>query len=215
MSNNLLVIGAGGHARSVLDIVLQNGVYSKIACLDSSWPNLKHVEGIEEVPVIGTDSDMESFYYSGFRHIFIALGNNKLRHKLFRQAVSFGYEPVNIISRYSIISPRVQIGKGICIMAGAVININTVIENNCIINTRCSIDHDCYIMESCHIAPGVTLSGYVKVGEGAWIGTGTSVIDKISIGEWSFVGSGAVVIESLEPNTLYYGVPAKKIRSVL
>jgi UDP-perosamine 4-acetyltransferase len=212
MNNKLLVIGAGGHARSVLDIALQNKDYSQIACIDSLYPKTQHVEWLEEVPIIGNDSDMEALYSQGYNNVFIALGDNKLRHKLFYHALSLGFKPVNILSRYSVISPRVQLGKGICIMAGAVININTVIEDNCVINTRCSIDHDCHIMESSHIAPGVTLSGNVCVGQGTWIGTGASVIDKMSIGKWSYIGSGAVVISDLEPNALYYGVPAKKIK---
>ena len=214
MKSKFLVIGAGGHARSVLDIVLQNGEYSEIACLDSSWPYRRHIEGLEAVPIIGTDSDLESLFIKGYKYIFVALGNNKIRHRLFLQAVSIGYKPVNIISQHSFISPRVSLGKGICVMAGAVVNVNSIIENNCIINTRCSIDHDCHISESCHIAPGVTLSGNVHVGEGAWIGTGTSVIDNIVVGKWSYIGSGAAVVDNTEPDMLYYGVPAKKIKPI-
>lgn len=209
----LIVVGAGGHARSVLDIALQNGNFSEVVCLDSAYPKKKQVEGLEEIQIIGTDSDLEPLYHQGYRNIFVALGDNKLRHKLFYRVCSIGYEPVNIISCYAVISPKVKLGKGICIMAGAVINVNTTIEDNCIINTHSSIDHDCYISESCHIAPGVTFSGNVNVGEGTWIGTGTSAIDNISIGSWSFVGAGSVIVNDLESSTLYYGVPAKKVKS--
>jgi UDP-perosamine 4-acetyltransferase len=206
----LLIVGAGGHARSVLDIASQVGEYSQISCIDSSYPSVRLVPGFEDVPIIGTDSDMELLFKQGYRHVFVALGDNKIRNKLFYSAVSLGYEPVNIISRSAIISPRAKLGKGICVMAGAVINVNADVGDNCIINTRCSIDHDCYISESCHIAPGVTLSGNVRINQGTWVGTGASVKDGITIGSWSYIGAGSVVVTNLESNALYYGVPAKR-----
>lgn len=202
----LIMIGAGGHARSVMDIALQNAGYEIVGCID---PAPGEVIG---KPVIGSDNDLEAFFAGGVRHIFVALGNNSLRHRLFDQALSIGFEPVNIISRYAVVSPRAHLGIGICIMAGAVINVNTMIGDNCIINTRCSIDHDCHIGKSSHIAPGVALSRTVKSGEGVHIGTGASVIDGITIGDWAYIGSGAVVVNDIPSRVMGYGVPAKVVR---
>lgn len=212
MKNSLLVIGAGGHARSVLDIALQNKDYESIACIDSSYPEVLHVDGLEEIPIIGTDADMKSLHNQGYRYFFVGIGDNKLRHKLFYKFLAMGFEPVNIISQHAIISPRAKLGKGICVMAGAVINVNTIIEDNCIINTNSTIDHDCYIEKSCHITPGVTMSGTVRVGEGTWVGVGASVIDNVTIGEWSYIGAGSAVVKNLESHTMFYGVPARKIK---
>ena len=204
-----IMIGAGGHARSVADIVLQNGEYECVGCID---PMPGDVLGIQ---VIGNDNDLESFFAEGIRYIFIAIGENHLRHKLFGQAVSMGFEPINVISRDAVISPRALLGKGICVMAGAVINVNTVIGDNCIINTRCSIDHDCHIGKSSHIAPGASLSGTVSTGDGVHIGTGASVIDGISIGDWAYIGSGAAVVKHIPPGVMAYGVPARVIRKLV
>jgi len=215
MSDKLLVIGAGGHARSVLDIALQNNNFAQIACMDPVYPKLKKVDSLDEIPIIGTDDDMQSIYEQGYKHVFVALGENKLRHKLFHTAVSIGFEPVNIISSGALVSPRANLGRGVCVMAGAIININTTIDDNCIINTRSSIDHDCHIMKSCHIAPGATLSGCVKLEQGVWIGTGASIVEDIVIEEWSFIGAGAVVINDVEANALYYGTPARKIKQIV
>jgi len=209
MKAPLLIIGAGGHARSVLDIALQNDEYSNITCVDPSYPKSKHVEGMKEVPIIGTDADLPDLISRGFKYAFVALGENKLRHKLFNEIIRHGYETINIISKHAIISPRAKLGSGICVMAGAVINTNTIIENNCIINTRASIDHDCRVSESCHIAPGATVSGYVNIGKYTLLGTGTSVKDKLTIGENCVIGAGSLVIKDLAPNNMYYGVPAK------
>lgn len=205
----LIIIGAGGHARSVVDIALQNGDYEIIGCIDPAPGN------VLGVPVIGNDNDLPAIYSKGIDSIFVAIGDNQKRHKLYENAVSIGFEPVNIISQCATISPRVFLGKGICIMAGAVINVNTVIGDNCIINTHCSIDHDCSIGQSSHIAPGVALSGTVKIGEGVHIGTGASVIDGMSIGDWSYIGSGATVVKNVPAGVMAYGVPARVIRKLI
>jgi UDP-perosamine 4-acetyltransferase len=204
----LVVLGAGGHARSVIDILLQNGAYHVIGCLS---PEAGEVLGI---PVIGGDGGLETCFSKGIRNAFVALGNNALRDKLFSRAQSIGFNLVNVISPFAIISPRAALGNGICVMAGAVVNVNTIIGDNCIINTRCSIDHDCTIGRSVHIAPGVTLSGSVKVGSGAHIGTGATVIDGITIGEWAYIGGGAAVVKNIPAQMLAYGVPAKTIRKL-
>lgn len=204
----IIIVGAGGHARSVVDIALQIGEYEIVGCID---PVPGDVLGI---PVIGSDDDLASLFANGIKHIFVAIGQNRRRHMLFNQAISIGFEPVNIISRQAVLSPRVNLGKGICIMAGAVVNVNTSIGDNCIINTRCSIDHDCHIGMSSHIAPGVALSGTVRAGEGVHIGTGASVIDGISIGDWSYIGCGAAVVNDLPTDIMAYGVPARVIRQL-
>ncbi len=204
----LVVVGAGGHARSVLDIALQNNDFDIVGSVD---PKPGSVLGI---PVIGTDKDLEELYKKGIQNIFIAIGDNLLRQKLFNQAVDIGFNPVNIIHKSAVISPRTTLGNGICVMAGAIINVNTVIEDNCIINTNCSIDHDCLIKRSSHVAPGATISGTVNIGEGVHLGTGVSIIDGITIGDWSYIGGGAAVVNDIPSRVMAFGVPAKVIREI-
>ena len=208
-SKRLIIIGAGGHARSVVDIALQNSDYEIVGCID---PAPGDVLG---VPVIGGDTELEALFAAGVKCVFVALGDNHRRHSLFDRAVSMGFEPVNIISQQAIISPRAQLGKGVCVMAGATVNVNTVIGDNCIINTSCSIDHDCEIGKSSHVAPGVALSGTVRVGIGVHLGTGATVIDRISIGDWSYIGAGATVVHDIPPDVMAYGVPARVIRTLI
>lgn len=201
----LIILGTGGHARSVMDILLQNGDFDVIGCIG---PDQNDVLGR---PVIGKDDDLELFFLKGVRKIFVAIGDNRLRNRLFQKVADIGFTPINIINRQAIISPRVVLGTGICVMAGAVLNVETKIGDNCIINTRCSIDHNCSIGRSSHIAPGVTLSGTVRIGEGVHIGTGASVIDNINIGDWAYIGGGATVVEDIPAGVLAYGVPARII----
>jgi UDP-perosamine 4-acetyltransferase len=204
----LIILGAGGHARSVMDILLQNNDYEVVGCID---PLSGDVLG---KPVIGNDNDLVSFFSRGIKNIFVAIGDNRLRDRLFHKIGAIGFQPINVISRYAMISPRANLGKGICVMAGAVNNENTIIEDNSIINTHCSIDHDCFIGQSTHIAPCVALSGTVRIGNGVQVGTGASVIDGITIGDWAFIGGGAAVVSDIPEGVLAYGVPARIIRKI-
>lgn len=208
MKKKILIIGGGGHARSVADIALESGQFDVTGCIDYKTGD------VLEIPIIGNDDDLEKFYESGIRSAFVALGENKLRSKLFFKLKDIGFDFVNIISNDARISKRAVLGKGICVMAGAVINVNTVIKDNCIINTNCSVDHDCNIGIGCHIAPGVSMSGTVSVGEGTHIGTGSNVIDGIKIGSWSYIGAGTAVVKDIPDRVMAYGVPARIIRNL-
>ncbi len=208
MKKKTVVIGGGGHARSVMDMALSSPGLEIVGCLDP------HAKEVLDVPVIGRDEDLDQLYAAGVRHAFVALGDNALRRKLYRVLKEKGFELVNIISENAVVSPRAELGQGICVMVGAVVNVNTVIGDNCIINTNCNIDHDCNIGAHCHIAPGVAMSGMVEVGAGTHIGTGAAVIDGITIGEWSYIGAGAAVVKDIPPRVLAYGVPARVIRKL-
>ena len=212
MPERLLVIGAGGHARSVIDIILQNGDYEIVGCIDNSYPEMKFLPGMSEIPVVGNDDKLQEFYDQGVNRIFVALGNNRLRAKLYKKAMAIGFEPATVVSRYAVISPRAKIGTGTCVMAGAVVNVNCVIGEDCIINTNCSLDHDCKVGSHCHVAPGCAVSGTVSLGDYVQLGTGTNVIDGISVGEGTFIGAGAAVVKDMPENILAYGVPARFVK---
>lgn len=213
----LVIIGAGGHARSCTDILLQNNDYDIVGCIDRSYDGTdSNFMSIGEchIPVIGNDDMLEELFCKGIRRIFVALGNNKVRKKLYEKAVDIGFWPINIISNNAVISPSARLGNGICVMAGAVINVNTIIGNDCIINTNCSLDHDCVVGAHCHIAPGTAVSGTVHIGDAVQLGTGTSVIDGITIDSGSFIGAGSAVVKNIPENVLAYGVPARVIKSI-
>ncbi len=209
--SKILLIGAGAHSHVVIDILLQNNEYDIIGCLDYSYADSNN-QCIYGVPIIGNDDKMQPLYNNGVTKVHVALGDNKLRNKLYNTAVKIGFEPVSIISGKAVVSPRAKIGKGTVIMPGAVINAGASIGDNCIINTNCSIDHDCVIENSCHIAPGCSLSGNVVVREGTHIGTGSCIIDKIIVGAWAYIGAGSVVVKDIDSEVLAYGNPARIVK---
>ncbi|OPA80199.1 hexapeptide transferase [Paenibacillus selenitireducens] len=205
----VVIIGAGGHAKVVIDMIQSNPEFEIIGCTDRIG-NRK----ISGIPVLGDDSILPQLYEQGIRHAFVAIGGNSVRHQLARHALDTGFELINAISPHAYVADSVILGSGIAVMPGAVLNAEACIGNNSIINTCASVDHECYIGETCHIAPGCNISGNVRIGEGTFLGTGTKVIDGMTIGSWSILGSGAVVVKDIPSYCLAVGVPAKIIKKL-
>lgn len=209
MNKKVIIIGSGGHAKVIIDIIQGMKKYEIIGVASSD--KIKRI--ISGVPILGNDSILIDLYKSGVKHAFIAIGDCKLRDIIFNYVNKIGFDLVNAISPSANISPTVKIGFGVAIMPGVSINVDSIIEDNVIINTNASIDHDNVIKKSVHIAPGCNLAGNVTVGEGTFLGIGCKVIPKIFIGKWSTIGAGSVVIKDVPSNTVVFGVPAKVIKN--
>ena len=202
----IVIVGAGGHAKVVLESLAASGVYEIVGLTDSDqskWGTL-----LGGYPVLGGDDVLPTLRSEGVNGTIIALGDNRLRARLFERAIALGFKMVNAIHPHSWISPSARIGDGVAVMAGAVINANAHIGDNVIINTGATVDHDCCIGNHVHIAPGCHLGGNVQVGTGTLVGIGASIIPNQRIGQWSIVGAGAVVVRDLPDNCIATGVPA-------
>ncbi|NJN67377.1 MAG: acetyltransferase [Chloroflexaceae bacterium] len=203
----VVVIGAGGHARVVLDSLVAAGEHEIVGLTDPDQE--KKGSCIAGYPILGNDGILPDLHNQGIEGMIVALGPNHLRARLFDHATTLGFTLVNAIHPTSWIAPSVQIGKGVAVMAGVIINASTHIGNNAIVNTGATIDHDCVIGDHVHVAPGCHLSGYVQVDIGTLIGTGSSVIDGIVIGRWSVIGAGAAVVNHIPSGVVAVGVPAR------
>lgn len=208
MKEEVIIIGAGGHAKVIIDILNGCGNYRIAGCIDKVSRGGK----VLDYPVLGDDSILPEVLNSGIRNAFVAIGDNRLRKRVFEYTKSIGFNIINVVSQYTCISTTVKLGEGIAIMPGVVVNAEAVINSNAIINTGATIDHECIIGENVHIAPGCNLAGNVLVEEGAFLGVGCRVIPKKKIGAWSIVGAGAVVIDDIISNSISVGVPAKTIK---
>jgi UDP-perosamine 4-acetyltransferase len=200
-----VVIGAGGHAKVVIDILLDSSDVELVGCVSAEAT----AASLLGVPILGGDEVLPRVLAEGIRHAFVAIGENKVRAKLQRRAEASGFLLINAISRHAVLSDRVTLGTGIVIMPGAVVNVDTVVGDGAIINTRASVDHDGNIGAFAHIGPGATLAGNVTVGEGAFLGAGTTVIPRRSIGAWTTAGAGAVIVRDLPDGVVAIGVPAR------
>ncbi len=212
MMEDIILIGGGGHCKSVIDSISKSKEYNIIGILDLHDKVGDEILGIK---VIGTDDKLEYYYKSGIKNAFLtvgSIGDTRLRRKLYSMTLNIGYSFPNVIDNTAIVSDKVKIGHGNFIGKGVIINASTKIENNCIINTGAIIEHDCHIESFCHIAPGTTISGNVVIGENTHIGANSTIIQNIEIGRDSVIGAGSVVIRNIGNNIKAYGNPCKEVK---
>lgn len=202
-----IIIGSGGHAKVIVDILNSGGEYNAIGFTDP------HRKGkIMNLPILGDDSILNELFNNGISHAFVALGDNRIRLEISNKIRSMGFNLINVISPHALLSKTVQIGVGIAVMPGVVVNAETKIGDISILNTGVTIDHDCSIGIAAHIAPGCHLAGCVTIEEGVFLGVGTNIIPEICIGEWTIIGAGSTVINDIPSCSVAVGLPAKKIK---
>lgn len=209
MKSEVIVVGAGGHAKVCIELLLAQG--DKVAYCVGNPDSPDKCLGI---PVLKSDDHLPALLKEGYERVFIAIGSNPLRNKLAKKATEMGYQLVNAISPVAMVSPSARLGVGIAIMAGAVINAEATISDLCIVNTGATIDHDCVIGLAVHIAPQCALAGNVNVGNLSFVGIGSKIVPEIQIGESVMVGAGSVIISNVGSSTTVVGVPAKAIHKI-
>ncbi len=202
----LLLWGAGGHGKVVLDCALMSAHFSPIAFLDDA-------PGVEfrAHKVLGGRDQVPSATHLGFSVYLVSIGNNRVRACCFEMCGKHGLQPVTIVHPSAIISQSAAVSPGTVVMPRAVINAGSVIGNDCIINTGAIVEHDCRIGDHVHISPGVLLGGAVTVRDYAHIGIGAIILPGIEIGEGAMVGAGAVVRESVPVGVTVVGIPARSL----
>ena len=210
---SIVGIGAGGHAKVMLEILRTDPGCRLIGLLDHNrelWG--KEMTG---VPVLGGDELLEKLFAEGVRHAFVGVGtveSARPRQRLYELAVNTGFQVVSAVHPQAVVSRSARIGIGVAIMAGAIINAAAQLGQNVIVNTGSVIEHDCIIGDHVHIATGALLAGGVRIGNGSHVGVGASVRQCVKIGCNSIVGAGASVIRDVPDNVIVVGVPARILR---
>ena len=188
----IIVIGGGGHARSVIDVLETEGKYKIAGIVDNNIP-----VGIKvfDYEVIGNDNDLKKLREK-YEYAVIGVGQiktPKIRIKLFETLKGFNFKLPVIVSPRAYVSKYAEIGEGTVVMHDVLVNSNAKIGKNCIINTKALIEHDCIIEDNCHISTGVIINGGVKVGKNTFIGSGTVTREGIVIKPESFIKAGSLV----------------------
>lgn len=207
MQKKVIIIGAGGHARVIADIIKKSDD-EIVGFLDD---NLE-IQGktiFDEKTVLGDTSEESVKKYLDC-YFIIGIGNNKIRKIISEKYPNLKW--YTAIHPSSIISNNVFINEGTAIMAGTIINTGTVVGRHCIVNTSSSLDHDNILEDYVHISPGSHLAGTVKICEGTWICAGVTIINNITIGKNNIIGAGATVVRNVEEeNSTFVGIPVKKL----
>jgi UDP-perosamine 4-acetyltransferase len=211
----LVCLGAGGHAKVVLEALRTSFAGEIVALLDAD--RARHGQVIGGVTVAGDDGKLGDLAAAGVDAFIVTVGmvgNAAPRRKLFALGQASGLTPVSAIHATAIVSPSAVLGAGVAILAGAIVNTGATIGDNVIVNTGAIVEHDCRIGDHAHIATGARLSGDVTIGAGAHVGVGASIRQGVRVGDAAVVGAGAVVLEDVPAGTTVVGVPARPMRGV-
>ncbi|OOG50603.1 NeuD/PglB/VioB family sugar acetyltransferase [Polaromonas sp. C04] len=166
---SLLIVGAGGHGRSVAEAVLAAGQYRLVGFVDDAAPGLRQVW---EWPVFGTTVNLARYRQQADAAI-VAVGNNRLREELYTRLDAAGFELATTIHPKAVVSPRAVIGAGSAIMAGAIVGTEAQLRAGVIVNCGAVVDHHCRVEDFGHLGVNAGMAGGSVLGRGAWMQAGS------------------------------------------
>lgn len=197
--DKIILIGAGGHAKSCIDVIEQEGQFRIAGLVEKDESTTENNIGY---PVIGVDDDLETLRQK-YTYALVTVGqikNPETRIKIYEMLKALEYRMPVVTSPSAYISKHAEICEGTIIMHGAIVNAGAKIGANCIINSNALVEHDAKIGDHCHIATGAIVNGEVEVGEGTFIGSGVVTKQTISIGKSCIVGAGCVIKKDVPDN---------------
>lgn len=200
--DHIHIIGAGGHAKVVLDAIIDKDPEAVVSVYDNHPDILKKM-------IFGQYEIQDQNALKLLNHLHIAIGDNKIRENValkFSQSLS---DLQTIIHKKSIVSSSSIIKEGCFVAAGAIVGPDSLINHGTIVNHMAIVDHDCQIGSWVHIAPNATLGGGVMLDDGVFVGAGSVVLPGIRVGKNSIVGAGAVVTQDVPDGSTVIGIPAK------
>ena len=201
MKNKLVIIGCGGHARSVADVYLSNIPDAELLFIDEE---AKKNETIFNFPIL------REYNFSNEK-FFFGIGNNEKR-ALKIQYYTHCNNLETIVSKNSYLGKNSFLEKGVFVAHNAHIGPESRIGYNSIVNTSASLDHEVMIGNNCHIAPNSTICGRVQISNNVFIGAGVVIIDKVKICEQVTIGAGSLVLKDITEPGVYVGNPIRKIK---
>ncbi len=202
----IMLIGGGGHCRSIIDCAKRMCVFDEIGIIDTLD------KGYNDVPVIGCDDDISQLTKKGWLEAIISvgsIGNTNARRKIYDLICKNGISLTSIIDPSAIIAEDVEIGEGTFIGKGVIINSGSRIEKCSIINTNAVVEHDCFVGEFSHISSGSILCGHVTIGSDSHVGAGSVLRQQITIGNRVLLGIGSVVTKDISSDMQAYGNPCR------
>lgn len=205
-----IILGAGGHAKVVLESLRLMGGVEVIGILDKEKTSSRMF--FDGIPILGDDTALEQVYAQGADTFIIAIGSVRsglLREELFELGEKAGLKPMSVIHPSSFCAASAAIEDGVQLFAGCIVNSGAQLGRNVIVNCGAIVEHDCKIADHVHIASGACLCGDVKVGKSSHIGARSVILQGVCIGRSVTVGAGAVVLKDVPDFQTVVGVPAR------
>lgn len=212
-SAQIILVGAGGHARVISDIVRLTGRFLIVGYLDDLNRD-RHGAPLGDATILGGMEQLDRLAAGGVQYGFAAIGDCAARLAVAGRLAAAGFALPVLAHPSAIRASDVVVGDGTVLVAGSIVNSGARIGANVIVNTAASVDHDCTIDDGVHIACGARLAGNVHVGRGAWIGIGAVVKEGVRIGAGTVVGAGSLVLKDLPDGVVAYGAPATVVSHV-
>ena len=212
-SAKCVILGAGGHARVVIESILAARACTLYGVLDadrSHWG-----DNVLGVPILGGDDLLAELRAHGVTHFAVgigSIGDTKLRQRLFESALARDMEPLTVVHPTAVCSRSAILGSGSQLLPGSIVNAGAKVGADVVVNTGAIVEHDCVLGDHVYVATGARLSGMVRVDANAHVGIGATVRESITIGEGAVVGAGAVVVKDVQPHTVVAGVPARPLQ---
>lgn len=208
----LIIWGASGHGKVVLETARATGLFSEIVFVDDSCasPGGRFCD----CELLPASKGLEALKASGHNCLVVAIGNNHDRERCFQEGIDRRLDLAALIHPAAILSASARIGSGTVVMPRVVVNADAVIGHNCILNTGVIVEHDCHIGDHVHLAPGVILGGGVTVEPYSLLGIGTIALPGTRIGAGAVVGAGAVILDSVPPGATSVGIPARVLSNI-
>ena len=206
-----LILGSGGHCRSLLSILQEKTNDYRIAgIVDTQAVTVEEI--ILGVRVIGAVDELSFYRSKGITSLFLAIGDNKKRAQYYNQAEDIGFELPNLIADTAHIEQSAMMGQGNLVCQHAHLGPMSRIGNGNIINTGAILEHESTVGDFSHLAPSSVISGRSRLGNFVFLGVNATVLDKITICNSVMIGGGAVITRSIsEAESTYVGVPARKV----
>lgn len=209
--SNILIIGAKGFAKELLETVSQNDPHTEVTFFDDLSGDLPTLL-FDRYPILRSRSEAAEYFRTVDRDFALGVGSPELRLRFFKEFMDLGGTPRTILSTFAKIGRHAnRVGRGTCILTDAIVETNNSIGEGCLIHVGALISHDVIVGDFCEVSPRANILGSVTIGSGCRIGTASTVLPHLTIGDNAVVGAGAVVTKDVGVGQTVVGIPARPI----
>lgn len=210
--DGIILLGASQHAKVIIDIIEHEGRYTIAGLLDDNRPQGETVLGYS---ILGREADLPRLRRElSLCGLIVAIGDNFVRMQATERIEQLCPDLPFVMAVHpaATIARDVAIGSGSVVMAGVTVNPCATIGRGCILNTQSSLDHDSQMHDFASLAPHAATGGQCVIGKCSAVCIGAVLAHGILVGEHSVIGAGATVLESIAPQVVAFGTPAKVVR---